>query len=34
LQARHAYETDHPERVVLKRNEAGGYEEEQTLIPG
>lgn len=34
LQARHAYEADHPERVVLKRNEEGGYEEERTLIPG
>jgi ubiquinol-cytochrome c reductase cytochrome b subunit len=33
LQARHAYEADHPERVVLKRNESGGYEEEETLIP-
>ncbi|HTJ25251.1 MAG TPA: cytochrome bc complex cytochrome b subunit [Candidatus Limnocylindria bacterium] len=33
LQARHAYEGDHPARVVLKRGEEGGYEEERTLIP-
>jgi ubiquinol-cytochrome c reductase cytochrome b subunit len=31
LQARHAYEEEHPARVVLTRNAAGGYEEEHVV---
>jgi ubiquinol-cytochrome c reductase cytochrome b subunit len=33
LQARHAYEDDHPSRVVLKRGSEGGFEEEPVAAP-
>ncbi|HTD37736.1 MAG TPA: ubiquinol-cytochrome c reductase cytochrome b subunit [Candidatus Limnocylindrales bacterium] len=33
LQARHAYEQDHPSRVVLKRAPEGGFEEEPVPTP-
>ncbi|HEY0614570.1 MAG TPA: cytochrome b N-terminal domain-containing protein [Candidatus Elarobacter sp.] len=33
LQARHAYEEDHPSRVVLKRAPEGGFEEEPVPTP-
>jgi ubiquinol-cytochrome c reductase cytochrome b subunit len=33
LQARHAYEADHPARVVLRRGEEGGFEEEPVATP-
>jgi hypothetical protein len=33
LQARHAYEEDHPSRVVLKRAPEGGFEEEPVPAP-
>jgi len=33
LQARHAYEEDHPPRVVLVRTDEGGYDEEPVPVP-
>ncbi|MEA2720143.1 MAG: hypothetical protein QOJ39_2007 [Candidatus Eremiobacteraeota bacterium] len=33
LQSRHAYEEDHPARVVLKRGDEGGFEEEPVPTP-
>jgi ubiquinol-cytochrome c reductase cytochrome b subunit len=33
LQSRHAYEMDHPARVVLKRGDEGGFEEEPVPTP-